>query len=203
MTFPDPRAEIAYRMVGAPGAARTVVVLRSGALAMTDPDPPVTRRFDVHLFLIDLDGEEMSDPPAFGGETPAGSTAAEIVALLDEIAPDGAVGLVAEHDAAHFAVSFAAEVGPRIDRLVLVAPPLPPTALARDITAQRLARISADVQVIEAVPSPSEAAAWYAERLPVCEVVDGLARNVHGGRLALTAVWPGVLAHVARGAARV
>ncbi|MCK6067673.1 MULTISPECIES: hypothetical protein [Microbacterium] len=197
-----PAFGIEYRSAGALAAPRCVLVVRSGAIATTDPAPLVTAEHHVRLLLIAVDEPELDDPPTFGGETPAGSTAAEVLALLREEVPDGPVGVVGERAAALFAVALAAALGDRADRLALVGVPLPETGLARDLVSDALARVAADTLVVNDSAdeaAPEDAARWYAERLPHARA-DVLSREAAGaldGRLGLTAVWPRVLAHVA------
>ncbi len=191
---PGPGTEIDYRSVGRPGAARVILVLRSGPLATSDPDPEVTAQRDVRLLLVGLDGEELSDPPTFGGETPAGSTAAQVLALLDTEAPGPALGLVAERTAVPFAITLAADLGARIDRLALVAPAPPETPLAADLLTARLERIGADTVVL-AGPDDAAAARSYAGAMPAAAT--WIREADAGGRIALSRVWRDVLDHVA------
>lgn len=195
-----PGSRIGYRSIGPAGASRTVLVVRSGALAMTDPAPHVTAEHGCRLLLVEVEGAQLDDPPTFGGETPAGSTAAEVLALLDEEVPDGSVGLVGERAAALLAVALAAVLGRRVDRLALVAVPLIDDALARDVLTETLSHVTAPTVVFSAAQdaaSPVPAADWCADRLPLgrVEVVADEA-GTSDGRLALSDVWDRVLGHV-------
>lgn len=195
-----PPARIGYRSLGPAGAARTVLVVRTGALAMTDPAPHVTAEHGCRLLLVEVEGPQLDDPPAFGGETPAGSTAAEVLALLDEEVPEGSLGLVGERAAALFAVALAAVLGRRVDRLALVGVPLVDDALARDLLTETLGQVSAPSVVFTGAgdaASPTRAADWCADRLPLgrVEVVRD-EETAPDGRLALSDVWDRVLGHV-------
>jgi pimeloyl-ACP methyl ester carboxylesterase len=206
-----PDGEIEYRVVGAPGAARAVLVLRTGALATTDPAPAITARWPVRLLLVDLDGNDLDDPPAYGGETPAGATATQVERILDRETPGAVVGLVAERAAVAFAVSLAAGLGDRVDRLALVSPPAPETPLARDVLEQRIGAVRARTVVFDGGPddgapgeggpgdgdAPDGWGAWYAARFLDGRMQRRDARSSLGGALTLTAVWPDVLSHVA------
>jgi pimeloyl-ACP methyl ester carboxylesterase len=196
-----PAFEIEYRSAGPAGASRTVMVLRSGALALLDPAPHLTAHHDLRLLLVEVEAPEMDDPPTFGGETPAGSTAAEVLALLREEVPSGAVSLVGERSAAMFAVALAATLGGRVDRLALVAAPLPDGGLACDLMAATLARVPADTVVINAAEdatAPESSAQWYADHLPSARADIVTPAGVHtlDGRLALSHVWDRVLDHL-------
>jgi pimeloyl-ACP methyl ester carboxylesterase len=196
-----PSSQIEYRSAGPLGASRTVLVVRSGAVALTDPDPHVTAGHGSRLLLVDVDAPELNDPPTFGGQTPAAATAAQVLALVREEVPTGSVGIVGERGAAMFAVALAAALPDRVDRLALVAVPLPDGGLACDLMTATLARVAADTIVINAAEdaaAPPETARWYAERLPSARIepVTRDADHTLDGRLALADVWPDVLGHV-------
>jgi hypothetical protein len=190
--------EIEYATTGRPGARRAVLVLRSGALAATDPDAGVTARYDVRLLLVDLDGDELSDPPAYGSETPAGESADQVRTILAREGQTETVGVVAEGAAVPFAVALAADLGAQVDRLALVGGPRPESPLARDVLAQRLSEVTADTVVFAVSTDDAGPASWYAAHLRTGRAVlreDDPASPDE--RLALTTVWAGVLAHVA------
>jgi pimeloyl-ACP methyl ester carboxylesterase len=198
---------IAYRSVSPAGATRCVVVLRSGALATVDPAPQVTAAHATRLLLVQVDASELDDPPTFGGETPAGSAAAEVLALLREEVPDGTFGVVGERAAALFAAALAAQLGPRVDRLALVSAPMPDGPLACDLTAGVLSQVSSVALVVNASTdpgAPAEAAQWYAAHLRRgrAEAVPAADPHPLDGRLALSDVWDRVLGHVGTAVAR-
>lgn len=193
-----PQVEIDVSSRGTPGAARTVVVLRTGSLASVDPDSAVTAARDVRLLLVHLDAPELDDPPAYGGETPAGSTAAALIALAGEEIGDAPFGLVAERDAAALGLSLAAALGDRVDRLALVAAPVPESPLQRDLAVPILGRVTAKTLVLASAgdpDAPQAAATWHRDHLADArlEMVPGTG----DGRLALTDVWARVLSHTA------
>ncbi|MFJ6652972.1 hypothetical protein ACIQLJ_09285 [Microbacterium sp. NPDC091313] len=192
--------EIEYAVTGVPGAARVVVVVRSGALATTDPDAGVTARHDVRLLLVDLDGEELIDPPAYGSATPAGESADQVRTILAREAHAEVVGMVAEAAAVPFAVTLCAQLGDRVDRLALVGAPSPESPLARDVLAERLRAVRADTVVFAVSTHDEGPASWYAEQLPRGRAeMRASDPNSADHRLALTTVWPDVLAHVVPG----
>lgn len=119
----EPGSQIGYRVEGASGATRTIVVLRTGPLATVDPDHTETVARDVRVILVHLEGPELEDPPAYGGETPAASTRRALRGIVDAEIGSDAFALVGERAAGPLALSLAAELGSRIDRLVLVAVP--------------------------------------------------------------------------------
>jgi hypothetical protein len=197
-----PDSQIDYRSAGAAGAARTVVVLRRGALALNDPDPAATAAGDVRLLLLHLDDAEIDDPPAFGGETPAQSTAQ---AIADLVAGDasGPWAIVAERETSALAFAVVARAGGTVDRVALVAPEPPGSPLARDVLAQVLAGCGAEVLVVAADTDPAsvDGARWFAATLADCRRAEVARSDVHSpdGRLGLGDAWPQVLAHVAAG----
>lgn len=202
-----PDTEIDYRVVGAPGAERLVVVLRTGDVAMTDPGPTDTLTRDIRVLLVRLDEPELDDPSTFGGETPAESTAKALTALIGDAASGSPVGLVGERDAAELAVAIAAAAPGAVDRLALVAAPRPATPLERDIDAQVLARVSVPTLLVTADvddTDPAEDVAWRARYLADVRVEHIAAHELVsiGGRLALADVWAQVLDHVAPGLPR-
>lgn len=198
-----PGLGLSYRSVSPAGARRCVLVLRSGALATVDPEPRITAVHDTRLLLVEIDAPGLDDPPAFGGETPAGSTAARVLELLSEEVPEGPFGVVGERAAALFAVALAATLASRVDRLALVAAPLPDGPLACDLLAATLGRVTADTVIVNAeadADAPGDAARWYATRLPRgrAEILAPVGPPALDGRVALSAVWARVLDHVGR-----
>ena len=188
-----PDGELEFRSFGAAGAARTVLVLRVGAVALLDPDPSATLDHDVRLMAVQLDEVELDDPPTYGGETPAASTAAALADLVRREVPGAVIGLVAERDAVPLGVALAASAGTLVDRLALVDVRVPESALVGDLLAEESAAVAAPSIVVSAAQDEA-AARWYADRLRESEV-----RVVESGDngVSLTHVWDVVLGHVA------
>lgn len=188
-----PDGELEFRSFGAAGAARTVLVLRVGAVAMLDPGPSATLDHDVRLMAVQLDEVELDDPPTYRGETPAASTAAALADLVRREVPGAVIGLVAERDAVPLGVALAASAGELVDRLALVDVRVPDSALVGDLLADEAAAVVAPSIVVSA-PGDDTAARWFADRLG-----DGEVRVVEpgGDGLSLTRVWDVVLGHVA------
>ena len=188
---PDGRLE--FRSFGAAGAPRTVLVLRVGAVALIDPDPAVTLDHDVRLMAVQLDEVELDDPPTFGGETPAESTATALADLVRREVPGAVIGVVAERDAVPLAVALAAASTDLIDRLAHVDARVPDSALVADLLAEESAAVAASALVV-AADDDETTARWYADGLGSAEV-----RLVTAGEIgvSLTSVWDAVLSHVA------
>lgn len=198
--------ELEYRSFGTPGAPRAVFVLRTGAVATTDPDPRITSGHDVRIVAIGLDAPELEDPPAFGGQTPAGLTVDALKDLLEREAPETTVGLVGERSAGPIAIHLAAAMGERVDRLALVGVRSPSDALSRDMQTPMLDGLAAETLVLigeDATPDASDAR-WYEDRIPTAriEILDAARFDNAQGELTLGAAWAMVLEHVAPGAGR-
>jgi pimeloyl-ACP methyl ester carboxylesterase len=196
----EPESAIDYRSSGTAGAERTVVVLRTGALALTDPAPGETDRHDVRLVLARLVADQLENPPAYGGETPATSTASALADLADREHPGSAFAVVGERETAAIALAFAAASGGRIDRVALIAAPLPASPLERDVARPALAQVQARVLLLVAAGDAAsrEAALWYRDALSSAEVSEVPAAEIDSpdGRLGIGDAWPRVLAHV-------
>lgn len=193
-----------YASLGAPDAARTVVVLREGALATTDPDVEVTRGHDVRIVAVRVDGAEVAAPGAYGGETPATVTVDALIELVDEVEAGIRFGIVGVGGAGQTALRLAAGLADRVDRLALVAIPEPEGPLDRDETGQVLARAAADTLILvgEHDPdAPASSAEWYLARLAAAKVERVASSGGVDERLALSEVWARVLEHTAPGAA--
>lgn len=189
---------------GARGAARMVVVLRSGSTAMVDPDPETTATRDVRVLAIGLTAADLVDPAAFGGETSAESQASALAAVLRQDAQDRPIGVVGYGATGAFAILLAAELGEDVDRLALVAVPTPETPLDRDDAGMVMGRIRAKTLIINGQRDPDAAAGaaqWHHDHLPGSrvEMVPPQAVPSTDGRLALADVWDRVLSHVAPG----
>lgn len=184
-----PDGEIDFRSFGALGGSLTVLVLRTGEVALVDPGPGVTRDRDVRLLTVRLDDAELDDPPVFGGETPAESTADAVADLARREAGGARIGVVADRNTASLAVALAARAGDLVASLALVGAMVPDEALVADLLGEELARIAAPTLVLGDADAP-DAAQWYAERLRSAEVelvpTPGLPD-----------AWPQVLAHLA------
>ena len=127
-----PPTGVDHRIFGAPGAARTVIVVRTGATAMLDPDPPATAARAVRVVVIGLSDDDLADPATFGGGTPAETMTTTLARLVRSQAEDSQVGVVAVGATGVLALLLAAELGDHVDRLALVAVPAPETPIDRD-----------------------------------------------------------------------
>jgi pimeloyl-ACP methyl ester carboxylesterase len=195
-----PDDELDYSSAGAPGASRVAIVLRTGSLATVDPDPAATAAHDLRVVLVHLEGPELDDPPAFGGETPAGSTASALARIADREHPGGMFAIVAERDTCAIALSLAADLHQRMDHLVLVAPEIPIERLERDLAVPVLERVRARALLVAASTEPAtvDAADWYARHLADASTTVLSAEQVGSpdGRLGLGDAWIPVLAHL-------
>jgi hypothetical protein len=198
--------ELEYRSFGTPGAPRAVMVLRTGDVSTIDPDVRITSGFDVRIVAVGLDAPELEDPPAFGGQTPAGLTVDALRGLLEREAPGTTVGLVGERSAGPLAIHLAAAMGVVVDRLAIVGVESPSDPLSRDIHTPLLDDVVADTLIVVGGEGPAhdDDAAWYLGRLPTArvEVIGADELDTINGHVTLSAVWESVLAHVAPGAER-
>jgi hypothetical protein len=198
--------ELEYRSFGTPGAPRAVMVLRTGDVSTIDPDVRITSGFDVRMVAVGLDAPELEDPPAFGGQTPAGLTVDALRGLLEREAPGTTVGLVGERSAGPLAIHLAAAMGVVVDRLAIVGVESPSDPLSRDIHTPLLDDVVADTLIVVGGEGPAhdDDAAWYLGRLPTArvEVIVADELDTINGHVTLSAVWESVLAHVAPGAER-
>lgn len=198
--------ELEFRSFGTPGAPRAVLVLRTGDVATTDPDVRVTSAFDVRIVAVGLDAPEIEDPPAFGGQTPAGLTVQALRDLLEREAPGTTVGLVGERSAGPLAIHLAAAMGGVVDRLAIVGVESPSDPLSRDMKTPMLDALAAETLIVVGGAGAAGAtdAEWYAGHIPSArvEVVEAERLEAMNGHLTLTSVWESVLAHVAPGAER-
>jgi pimeloyl-ACP methyl ester carboxylesterase len=197
-------AAIRRQSFGRLGAQRTVVVLRTGATAMLDPDPAVTARRDIRVLAIGLPPGELDDPATFGGQTQAQSAAAGLAAVVRGEAGESPVGVVGYGRTGELAVMLAQTLGEGVDRLALVAVPAPGTEIDRDDQRELLAQVTAKTLIMNGQNDPDAAAAaarWHHDRLPSSrvEMVPAAAVSSPDGRLPLSAVWDRVLSHVAPG----
>src|SRR5215207_6560885 len=65
---------LTYRVFGAPGARRLVVLVGSGMAMALDPLPAETAAYDICVLAIALTDAEILDPGGYGSETPAEHT---------------------------------------------------------------------------------------------------------------------------------
>lgn len=88
---------MSFRAFGAPGAPRLVVLVGVGAAIAIDPLPAVTATRAIRVVALGLKLAEIDDPGAYGGQTPAETTAQEVATLirseLDD--PRATAGMVA------------------------------------------------------------------------------------------------------------
>jgi len=198
--------ELEYRSFGTPGAPRAVFVLRTGDVATTDPDARVTSGHDVRIVAVGLDAPELDDPPAFGGQTPAGLTVDALRDLLAREAPGTRVGLVGERAAGHIAIHLAAVMGDVVDRLAIVGVPSPSEPLTRDLATPMLDTLVAETLIVVGGDGPADLddADWYAERLPNARIEVRGADEIDSvnGHVTLSDAWDVVLTHVAPDAFR-
>ncbi|WP_106814440.1 alpha/beta fold hydrolase [Microbacterium timonense] len=202
---PAPGAAYEHRSFGAPGAERTVVLLRAGVSNLTDPYPDVTARRDVRILAVAVTTDDVDDPAAYRGATPAETTAAALARFLAEEQHDRPLGMVGVGEAGELAIMLAADLGSGVDRLALVAVPRPESELGASEVAGLLDRIPAKTLLMNGQADPtaaSDAARWFKNHLASTRVemvprADGLE-----ARLILADVWERVLAHVAPGTVR-
>lgn len=202
---PAPGAEYEHRSFGSPGAERTVILLRAGASALTDPQPTVTAHRDVRIVAVGLGVDDIDDPAAYRGTTPAEATADAIVRLVEDQRHGRPVGLVGVRAAGELAILVAAQLGEAVDRLVLVAVPSPESELGGDEAGELLERIAAQTLLLNGNADPGAslaAATWFHRRLPSSriEMVPETSDPEH--RLELGDVWERVLSHLAPGTKR-
>jgi hypothetical protein len=197
-------AAVRRHSFGRLGAQRTVLVLRTGATSMLDPDPAVTATHDVHILAIGLPPDELEDPATFGGQTQAQSAAASLASLVRGKAGESSVGIVGYGRTGELAIMLAEALGDLVDRLALVAVPAPETRIDRDDQREVLSRVTAKTLIMNGQQDPDAAAAaarWHHDRLPASrvEMVPAAAVSSPDGRLPLSSVWGRVLSHVAPG----
>lgn len=202
---PGPQEAPDAASFGSPGAARTIVVLRHGATATSDPGPAATARRDVRVLAIGLTEAELDDPVTFRGETPAETSASAVIALIRAQAPDEAVALVGVGRVGAVAARVVAEAPGLVDRLVLVAVPVPETAAERDLAEELLAGVTATTLILNGQRDPdasSAAASWHRDRIPGARLEMVPSARDGDERLSLGDVWDRVLSHGAPGTAR-
>ena len=200
-----PDAAYEHRSFGAPGAERTVFLLREGVSTLSDPLHDATSRRDVRVVAIGLTVDDIDDPVAYRGTTPAEATARRIAQFVTEERGDRPVGLVGVATAGEVAIQVAALVGAGVDRLALLAVPRPESELGGYAVAELLETITAKTLLMNARQDPDAAhaaARWFAERLPSARVEMVPQTSDPESRLVLGEVWERVLSHVAPGTLR-
>ncbi|MET0813340.1 MAG: hypothetical protein ABWY03_09805 [Microbacterium sp.] len=201
----SPQEPLDAATFGAPGATRTIVVLRHGATAKSDPGPAETARRDVRVLAVGLSEAELDDPAAYRGETPAETAAASIIELIRSQSPDAAVALVGVGAVGAVASRVVAESPGLVDRLVLVGVPLPDTAAERDLAQELLETVTAKTLILNGQKDPdaaSAAASWHHDHIPGSRVEMVPLTRDGDPRLALGDVWERVLSHGAPGTGR-
>jgi pimeloyl-ACP methyl ester carboxylesterase len=200
-----PDAAYEHRSFGAPGAERTVFLLRGGASALSDPLPDATMRRDARIVAIGLTVDDVDDPAAYRGTTPAEATARRIAQFVTAERQDRPAGIVGVAAAGEVAIRVAALLGAGVDRLALVAVPRPESELGGHELAELLQSIDAKTLLMHGRDDPDAAAGdarWFAERLPSARVEMVPETTDPTSRLILADVWERVLSHVAPGTIR-
>lgn len=195
-----PSESLEFRSFGTPGAERTVVLLRLGGVAIDDPLPSVTARHDIRVLAIGLTVDDLDDPAAYRGQSPAETSTIAVIGLIDAHSRDAVVGLVGVGAAGGVAVRVAAAHGEHVDRLALVAVPAPETPAERDLEADVLRELPAETLILGGEHDPdaaSDAASFYGDLVPDATVELVPRRRSGDDRLALADVWDRVLAHCA------
>ncbi|WP_109210806.1 MULTISPECIES: hypothetical protein [Microbacterium] len=202
---PAPSASFEHRSFGAPGAERTVILMRTGVSTLSDPQPEITVRRDARIVAVGLTVDDIDDPAAYRGATSAEATAATLAQFAGAERHDRPVGLVGVGEAGELAIMVAAHLGEGVDRLALVAVPQPTSELAGSEVADLLARIAAKTLIMNGQNDPEAAAAaarWYKERMPSARIEMVPRTGDPTSRLILADVWERVLSHVAPGTVR-
>lgn len=200
-----PNAEYQHRSFGAPGAERTVVLLRTGVSTLSDPRPEVTARRDARIVAVGLTVDDIDDPAAYQGVTAAEATAQALAQLVTVERQDRPVGVVGVGEAGRLAIMITALLGGDVDRLALVAVPRPESELGGHEVAERLAGIAATTLVLNGRDDPGAggpAARWFQQRLPSARIEMVPETSDPESRLVLADVWERVLSHVAPGTIR-
>jgi hypothetical protein len=204
--------ELSFRIFGTPGAGRLVVLVGAGDTTTIDPSPAITAERSIRILAVALTGAAIDDPGTFGSETPAEQTATALADLIreqlsaygdgDGRADEGAtVGLLAYRAAGDVALRAATTLGEVVDRLALVAVPLPPEPLDRDDLGSLIAGISAKTLIMNGqrdATASSAAASWFKDHL----VSSRVEMVPDSAALSITDVWDRVLSHLAPGTTR-
>lgn len=202
---PAPAASYENRSFGAAGAERTVVLLRAGVSALADPRPDITARRDARILAVGLTVDDIDDPVAYRGATPAEVTARVIAEFIESEAQHRPVGLVGVGEAGELSIMIAAHLRESVDRLALVAVPRPESPLGGFEVGELLDRIAAKTLLMNGQSDPhaaSAAARWFKERMSSARIEMVPPTDAPEPRLALADVWERVLSHVAPGTVR-
>lgn len=200
--------ELDYASLGSPGAARVVVLLREGATALTDPAPAITHRRDARIVMIRVDDGEIAELGGSSGMSSARATVEALGSLLGDLVPEPAFALVGVGSVGEVAVRLAGSQPGRVDRLVLVAAPMPGSPLDRDALRPVLAEVDAKTLILNGQRDP-DAAAAAAEFHRAAITAGGASARVEmvpasadttEPRLGLSRVWERVLSFGAPGA---
>lgn len=193
-------SQISFHSGGRLGAERLVAVVRSGPVALDDPDPAATAARRLRLLLVEMPALDTDAPESLGVGTLDEEHAAALVDLLrDEGAsPSSPIGLVGVGRTGWRAVAAAATLDGAVDRLALVALPVPASALDQDQAAELLARVEAKTLIMAgsndpAAPAASAAFIKRAHGSGRVEMVPA------GAALSIVDVWERVLSHAAPG----
>lgn len=202
---PAPSAAYEHRSFGAPGAERSVFLLRAGISTLSDPRPDLTARRDARIIAVGLTVDDIDDPAAYRGATAAEMTAAGLARFIAQERHDRPVGIVGVGDAGELAILVAAHLGEGADRLALVAVPQPASELGGAEVAEVLAGVTAKTLILNGrddPDAPAPAARWFKDRLPSARVEIVPETSDPQSRLILADVWERVLSHVAPGTVR-
>lgn len=193
--------ELDYASVGSPGAARVVVVLREGALALTDPEPAVTHRRDLRLVMVRVDDDEVAELGGSSGMSAARATVEALASLLRDLVPEPTFALLGVGATGEVAVRLAGTLPGRVDRMVLIAAPAPAATLDRDGLLPVLARVEAKTLILNGQrdPDAASAAAEFHRRAISSARVEMVPAPADAPepRLALVQVWDRVLSFAA------
>lgn len=177
------------------------MLLREGSTALTDPDGGVTHRRDVRVVLVRVDAEEVRELGGESGMSSSRVTTRALATLLHELVAEGAFALVGVGGAGEVAARLATKLEGRVDRLVLVAVPVPEAPLDRDDLGVLLGAVQAKTLILNGQKDPDAAAAaaeFHRARIGSARVeMVPPSPDDTDPRLALTRVWERVLSFVA------
>ncbi len=177
------------------------MLLREGSTALTDPDGGVTHRRDVRVVLVRVDAEEVRELGGESGMSSSRVTTRALATLLHELVTEGAFALVGVGGAGEVAARLATKLEGRVDRLVLVAVPVPEAPLDRDDLGVLLGAVQAKTLILNGQKDPDAAAAaaeFHRARIGSARVeMVPPSPDDTDPRLALTRVWERVLSFAA------
>lgn len=202
------RTQLSFRIFGTPGAERLVVLVGAGDTSTIDPSAVVTAAREIRILAVALTGAAIDDPGTFGSQTPAEQTATALADLVrEQLGVDGSdedprtAGILAYRAAGDVALRATKELGEVVDRLALVAVPLPEGPLDRDDLGGLIQGITANTLIMNGRrdgEAGDDAASWYRDHIASArvEIVP------QDDPLSLTDVWERILSHVAPGTKR-